>query len=100
MPDDSKIEGCYIFEDGRFRADAGMQKINMQLRQMKLLADTGPGIPSFYFDPSSGTYWQCDEFENYRKRLKVVTRDFVQKDFPTVDCDKLLDVTRPGPGED
>ena len=88
------LHGRYTFERGQFVPDDGMRQIQARLSRMKLLADSGEGIPSFYFDPIERTYWQSTEFEDYRKELKEVSRAYIEAVFPSVNCDKLLDVAR------
>jgi hypothetical protein len=90
MTREDRITGRYTFHGGGFVADAGMLAINHRLSRMKLLTDTGAGVPSFYMDPGDGSYWECDEFEDYRKQLLRVDRSYIEENFPTVDPDKSL----------
>jgi len=82
--------GRYRFERGRFIPDAGMKAINERLSSMRLLADAGDGTPSFYVDPSDGSYWECREYEDYRKELRKVNREYIEQNYPTVDPDRRL----------
>ena len=89
------LEGRYTFEGGTFVPDQGMKDINDRLRTMLLLADSGSRAPDFYVDPA-GRYWECTEFEDYTKKLRSVTRRYIEDGFPTVDPDRRLHVDRPG----
>jgi hypothetical protein len=84
------IEGTYKFVDGAFVADAGMQAINERVQTMLLLRDRGEGRPSFYLDPSDGSYWELREFENYRKEFRKVELSYIRSEFPTVDPEQPL----------
>lgn len=84
------LRGRYRFENGKFEPDEGMKLINSRLRALKLLADHGTGVPSFYLDPADGSYWQCTEFDDYSKELWEVDRKYIVRNFPTVDPDRPI----------
>lgn len=84
------MRGHYRFEDGRFVPDEVMSEISARLRNLKLLADTGPGVPSFYLDPRNASYWECVEFEDYSKELREVDRKYIEDNYPTVDPDRAI----------
>lgn len=87
-----KIRGRYAYVNKKFVSDQGMNEINVIIRKCKLLADNGPCIPSFYFDPVLKLYWKCTEYQDYSKELEQVNRKYIIKNFPTVELDNLLDV--------
>jgi hypothetical protein len=90
MMEDDVMTGAYTFDEGTLVPDAGMTAINERLAHMKLLADIGDGVPSFYLEKETGAYWQCSELENYRTELRRVDRRYIEKNFPTVDPDRPL----------
>lgn len=85
MSGDGRVVGSYVDESGSFVADAAMRAITNKLSTMRLLADDGDGNPSFYLDRSERSYWECQEFENYRKELRKIDRDQILTHFPVVD---------------
>jgi hypothetical protein len=87
---EESITGIYEFTDGAFVADAGMKAINERVGVMHLLADSGEGRPSFYVDPSDGSYWELREFDNYRSELRRVELSYIGATFPTVDPERRL----------
>jgi hypothetical protein len=87
MTEDEVMTGRYTFNDGTLIPDQGMTTINDRLSRMRLLADIGDGVPSFYLD-ETGSYWECSEFEDYRKELRRVDRRYIAENFPTVDPDR------------
>ena len=84
------VHGHYQFKDGTFIPDEAMTEINARLRRLRLLADIGNGVPSFYLDPADDTYWQCTESEDYSKELRQVDRLYITQNFPTVDPDRPI----------
>jgi hypothetical protein len=87
------FKGSYIFSEGKFYPTGDMETINKMRRDMKLLGDNGPCNYGFFlFNPQDGTYWHDIEQENYDTELKLVDRDYIEKNFPTVECDNLVDV--------
>ena len=62
-----------------------MQAITERVQAMHLLRDRGEGRPSFYLDPSDGSYWELREFEDYRKELRKIDLSYIGSNFPTVD---------------
>jgi len=87
---DEVLKGSYTFDQGRFIPDQGMQSLNERISKMKLLADIGDGVPSFYLDPSDQSFWELTEFEDYTTELRQVTRGYIRERFPTVDPDRPL----------
>jgi hypothetical protein len=90
MTGDEVVTGRYAIREGTLIPDASMTEINDQLARMRLLADIGDGVPSFYLDAETGSYWECSEFEDYRKELRRVDRHYIETNFPTVDPDRPL----------
>lgn len=89
------VKGHSIFKDGKFFDDDGMQLIEKKLKEMYLLFDEGScEYGFFYFDPKDNSFWHYIQYEDYSAELGPVTREFIEKNFPSVDCDKLLDVER------
>lgn len=85
-----ELRGSYRFEDGRFVPLGDMAKIQDRISTMRLLADTGDGVPSFYVDPD-GTFWEYVQMENYETTLRQVNRAWITANYPTVDPDRPLD---------
>ena len=89
------FRGSYIFSKGEFYPTGDMEIINDMLKKMKLLADSGLcNYGFFHFYPNDRTYWHYVQYENYDTELKRVERSYIEKHFPTVECDNLLDVNR------
>ena len=84
------MRGAYLFREGRFIRDAGMERIQEKLRGLKQLFDAGEGRPVFYIDPMDGSYWERSQFEDFREELRKVSRRYVERDFPTVDPDRTI----------
>ncbi len=57
---------------------------------MSLLADIGDGVPSVYVDPVDGSYWELNQFEDYRAELRRVDRRYIETNYPTVDPGRML----------
>lgn len=90
------MRGHYTFENGKFIPQGEMHLINEKLCTMKMLAGSaGLGIGEFFFDPNEGRYWHYTQQENYETDLVPIERSEIEKKFPSVDCEKLLDVKRP-----
>jgi hypothetical protein len=90
MTHESMMTGAYRYENGSFVPDRGMQAINERISSMRLLSDIEEGRPSFYFDPADGSYWEGREFEDYRRELRQVDRQYIRANFPTVDPDRFV----------
>ena len=87
------FKGTYVFFDGKFCPRGEMEKIQAMLRNMKMLAgSTTTSAGEFFFDPQDGSYWHYIQQENYDTELKRVDRNYIETNFPTVDCDRLYDV--------
>jgi hypothetical protein len=84
------IAGRYRLEGGRLLGDDGIRAIEEAVAAMRLLADMGDGVPSFYVDPGDGSYWQRTEWEDGRSELRRVDREYIQANFPSVDPDRPL----------
>lgn len=95
MTKQTTIKGYSIFKDGRFIDDEGLKLIDKKIKNMKMLAgSTETGQGEFYFCPDDGSFWHYIQYENYNAELRQVTREYIESNFPTVDCNKLLDVKR------
>lgn len=89
------LKGHYTFERGKFIPHGDMERINSKLKQMKMLAgSTETGKGEFYVDTADGLYWHYIQFEDYRTELRCVSREFIESNFPSVDCEKELDIGR------
>jgi hypothetical protein len=87
------LKGYYTFENGKFVPHGDMQLINDMLKAMKMLAGSNEsGKGEFYFDPRDNSFWHYIQHEDYRSEMRRVSREFITAQFPTVDCDKLLDI--------
>ncbi len=85
------IKGKYNYRNREFIPDEGMKRIEDMKKTLKLLADDGPCVPSFFVDPDNGTYWEYIQYQNYETELKQVTREYIKKNHPTVNCDQIID---------
>ena len=86
------LKGKYIYKSGKLLPNEEMQAIEEKLKSMQLCADSGPcDYGSFYFDPSTNSYWQCIQNEQYDTELKPVSREEASKKYPSVDFSRLLD---------
>lgn len=95
MAQKNTIQGRSIFKNGKFIDDEGMKLIDKKIKDMKMLAgSTETGEGEFYFDSNNGSFWRYIQYEDYSVELKPVTRKFIESNFPTVDCNKMLDVKR------
>jgi hypothetical protein len=70
--------------------DEAMSEITARLRTLRLLADSGSGVPSFLLDPKDGSYWQHTYFEDRSEELRLVDRAYIESNFPTVDPDRAI----------
>jgi hypothetical protein len=90
-----EIVGHYfVGPDGKLAEDEGYREIYRRLRGMLLLAASGQ-VPGFYYEPSSKTYWEHIEYEDGQVTLRTVTRDWIERNWPSVRFDKLLEVNWP-----
>ena len=83
------LRGRRTLLDGRFVADDAQREIDRRLKSMRLLADIGDGVPSFYLD-ATGRYWMYSEYEDYESTLEPVERSRIEREFPSVDPDRPL----------
>ncbi len=84
----------YVDDRGRVVADEGAKEVYRRLGKMLLLAGR-PQHPFFYVDPADETYWEFVEFEDDHVQLKRVTREYIETNWPEVDCDRRITVSRP-----
>ena len=54
---------------------------------MRLIADIGDGVPSFYVD-DCGVFWMHSESEQYESTLQAIERSENEACYPTVDPDR------------
>ena len=57
---DAVLRGRRTFSNGTFASDEGQRRIDEMLRSMRLIADIGDGVPSFYVD-ECGVFWMHSE---------------------------------------
>ena len=86
------IYGKYAYTGGQFIPDDGMNRILTSRKPMLKLSDTGTCVPTFLYDPSDGSFWKLEEFEDYSARMTPITREEIEKNHPTVECDRRLTV--------
>ena len=92
MSENEVICGTTTFKNGKFIHDDGIKKIHRMLREMKLLFGSGETPEGyFYFHPQNSTFWQILEFQNGHTELRRVSREFIENNFPMVNCDRFLD---------
>ncbi len=86
------IRGTCTYAKGEFIPDAGMKEIREILKRLKLLANNKQGFsyPDFYLDPADGSYWEYVQFEDYDTTLAQVTREYIEKNYPEIDCDRTI----------
>jgi hypothetical protein len=93
MTDKKRFEGSYAFKNGKFVPQGDIKLIEEMTLKLKLLADTGSCCyGSFYYDPSEKIYWRYVQHEDYRTYLQIIERSEIEKKYPSVDCNHLLDV--------
>ncbi len=83
-----------VAPDGRVTADGNLKELYRRLRRMLLLAASG-NVPSFYFDPTTDTYWEHQQYEDGQETLRKVTRGWIEANWPSVKLDKRLVVDWP-----
>ena len=89
------FKGKYAYDGGRLVPSSEMKIIDEKLRSMKLCFDSGPtDYGSFYYDPATNSYWHYIQNERYETELQPINREEASKKFPTVNFDRLLDVSR------
>lgn len=88
---DEIVGRYFVGPDGKLTADDDYREIYRRLRGMLLLAASGQ-VPDFHYDPSSNTYWELIEYEDGQVTLRRVTREWIERNWPTVRFDKLLEV--------
>ena len=81
---DAVLRGRRTFSNGTFASDEGQRRIDEMLRSMRLIADIGDGVPSFYVD-DCGVFWMHSESEQYESTLQAIERSEIEACYPTVD---------------
>lgn len=93
MKDAKRLEGGYLYRDNKFIPTGDIVSINKKLEIMKLIVgSTEGGYPCFYYHPIYKNYWSYIQYENYHTILEPIERSEIERLYPYLDCDNLIDV--------
>ena len=87
-------KGKSRFDHGinKFIPDEGMIKIRSMLKTMELCLADDHGEGAFYYRPSDDSWWHLHEYETSDSLLERVTREYIEKNYPYVECDNRIRV--------
>jgi hypothetical protein len=88
----TSLKGRYIFSSGALHPDDAMKKI-LQLREpMQMIAGTSANgfSPMFLWKSDDDSYWECIENEDFSIQLRLISRDHIESQFPSINCDERV----------
>ena len=97
---ENTIKGTYKYLNRRFIPDDNMEFINRKVKTMLYaLGSETPSSPAVYYDKEAKQYWQCWEYIDHSKELTPVTREYIERKYPKVNCDDLVELDYLGPDD-
>lgn len=89
------MSGRFVLIEGRVVPNEDLKALLRRLQDMLMCLGGDGRTPYFYYEPGTDTYWEYSEFDDDQVTLRQVSRESIERNWPTVRCDDRIVVERP-----